>query len=895
MQTSLLSTKLYIPPTRERLVPRPRLAAILSDALAKGFTLVSAPAGYGKTTLVSSWLREQGIPSAWLSIEESDNDPVTFLQYLLATLQKVLPSIRSDLLDLVEPGQPGSFQALISILLNQVATASSQFVLVLDDFHLVHDPAVLDLVSFLLDHLAVQRMHLVLISRTDPPLPLSRLRVRDQMVEIRASQLRFTPAEVASFINGVMGFSLPAADISAMEARTEGWIAGLQLALLSMQGSQDTHGFISAFSGSHHYIVDYLVDEVLKRQGEPASSFLLKTSILSRMCASLCERVLDTGVDNNAMDGQRTLETLERMNLFLIPLDEERRWYRYHHLFADVLKRRLEYLYPDLPPQLYRRASAWYEENGLVGESIQSALDAGDLERVARLVEQYGCNLLMSGELMTLLKWMEAVEPYFSTHPWLLIQKGWALTLASRMQPAEQAFQQAEHMVSVLPPGPDVSSMVGTISAGRAYWADTQGNVSETSRLAQQALDLLPDTDPMSQSMRSVATGVLAKTIFMGGDLERARQIYHQAADFGRAANNAEMVINSNNDIADVLLEQGKLRQAEQLLCDTLPMTLRLDGQRLPLCSRVYAGLSKVYYEWNRLDQAEYYALQCLEVSRQWGNVEMQASATITLARVEQARCNLDRARALMQAADQLSRDHCLYPWTVTRLEAALDRFWLAMGNLDRVSQRLQTAAIHPEDEVTFLNELKYMTLLDGLLATGEYAPALGLAQRMAELAEVEQRMLRLVELLVFQSLALQGLKDLPAAVSALARAVSLAEEEGYKRVFLDAGDALHKLLNLVRSHPQAASYASTLLDALETRPGSASAPPQPLIEPLSSREIEVLKKIEAGLSNQEIASRLFISITTVKRHISNIYAKLDVKNRTQAVARGKMLGFFDG
>ena len=319
--------------------------------------MVSAPAGYGKTTLVSSWLRETGIPSAWLSLEESDNDPVRFLQYLLTALQKIVPNIRLDLLDLVEGIQPASLQALINILINEIAKNDSQFVLVLDDFHLIQDQFILDIVAFLLDHIPAQQMHLVLITRTDPPLPLSRLRVRNQMIEIRADQLRFTPAEAAAFLNGVMGFNLSAEDISAMDARTEGWIAGLQLAALSMQGCKDVPGFITAFSGSHHYIVDYLADEVLKRQDEQTRSFLLRTSILSRMCASLCNSLVDVRADEHPLDGQSMLETLEKMNLFIIPLDEERRWYRYHHLFADALNRRLEYQYPELLPNLYRRAS----------------------------------------------------------------------------------------------------------------------------------------------------------------------------------------------------------------------------------------------------------------------------------------------------------------------------------------------------------------------------------------------------------------------------------------------------------------------------------------------------------------------------------------------------------
>jgi LuxR family maltose regulon positive regulatory protein len=894
MQTTLLTTKLFLPPIREELVARPRLTAILSIAFGKGLTLISAPAGYGKTTLVSSWLRETNIPSAWLSLEESDNDPIRFLQYLLTALHEVVPTARLDLLDMVEGIQLASFLAVISILINEITNQAGKFVLVMDDFHLIQDQTILDIVEFLLDHLPAQQMHLVLITRTDPPLPFSRMRVRNQMVEIRADQLRFTRDEVAEFINSLMGFTLSEEEISAMYTRTEGWIAGLQLAGLSMQECNDLPGFITAFSGSHHYIVDYLVEEVLKRQDEQTRAFLLQTSILSRMCASLCESLVDIMPGEQSFDGQNMLENLQKKNLFIIPLDEERRWYRYHHLFADTLNRRLEYQYPQLPSILYRRASSWYENSGLIGEAIQYALSAGDQERAAQLVEQNGCYLLMSGELVTLLKWMDAVEPYFQARPWLVIQKGWALTMAKRMEPAEQAFRMAEQLVSALTPSSDVSSMIGTISAGRAFWADTQGNLSEAARLAQQALDLLPDTDPLSQSMRSVAMGTLANIIFASGDLDRARQIYDQAVEIGRAANNAEMVINTRADICDILLAQGKLRRAERLLLETLPMTIRADGQRLPLSARLYSALSKVYYEWNHLEQARHYARLCLEVSQQWGDNEQLAIGIVLTAKLEQVSGDLEQANALMNKADQLRRDHCLYPGTSIRIEAALHRFQLSMGNLKEISQYLEAAGIHPSDNITFQHELRYITLLRWLLACEDYITALGLAQRMLQIAEDGQRWARVIELLVLQSLAYLGKKDLIAAGNSMIVALSHAQQEGNRRVFLDEGEGIRKLLYMVKSNSQVSRFASELLEAFGPTSGPTPAPMQLLIEPLSEREIEVLKLIEAGLSNQEIGSRLFISMGTVKRHISNIYSKLDVKNRTQAIARGKELGFFE-
>ncbi len=894
MQTTLLSTKLYVPSTSAALITRPRLAEILTTGLAKGFTLVSAPAGYGKTTLVSSWLRQTGLASAWLSLEESDNDPIRFIQYLLTALQPIVPTIQVDLLDLVEVAQPVSLQAVINIMINEIANQNRRFVLVLDDYHLIHDQFIIDLTAFLIDHLPAQQMHLVLITRMDPPLPLSRTRVRNQLVEVRADQLRFTSGEAAAFINGLMGFNLSPQEISALCIRTEGWIAGLQLASLSMQGCQDVPGFVATFSGSHHYIVDYLTDEVLQQQDALTRSFLLQTSILSRMCSSLCDSLVEAEGGKRLPDGKSILESLEKKNLFIIPLDEERRWYRYHRLFADALNRRLEYLHPELLPKLYQRASAWYETNGLAGEAIQFTIAAGDLERAAQLVEQNGCYLLMSGELVTLLKWMDAVEPYFQARPWLVIQKGWALTLAGRMQQAEQAFQLADRLVSAQEPGTETNSMIGTISAGRAYWADSQGNVAEAARLAEQALDLLPDTDPLSQSMRSVAMGTLAKTYFLSNNFAVSRQIYDQALEIGRAANNTEMIVNTNADIVNILLEQGQLRQSERLLLNTLPLTLRTDGQRLPQSGQIYFALSRVYFEWDLLEQAAHYAQKCLEVSKQWGNMEGQALGTVIAAKIAQALGHQDHARDLMRDAERLDGDYELYPRNSIWIETELDRYWLSNGQWEPASKRIEASRISYSDEISFLTEPQYVILIRWLIASEDYEAALQLAQRILIKAKADQRMLRVVELLVLISLAYQGKKDGINATTTLASAISLASTEGYKRVFLDEGDGMARLLSTVKSPREAAGYSRELLSVLQPDSKHAPLQEQLLIEPLSEREIEVLKLIASGLSNQEIAAKLFISITTVKRHISNIYAKLEVKNRTQALVRGKELGIFD-
>ena len=445
MDNTLLATKLHLPPPSQILVNRHRLTETLTKNPRCNLTLVCAPAGYGKTTLISNWLHETRILSAWLSLDEGDNDPVRFLQYFVAALHKIIPSIQPDLLGILQEKQASPFITLLNIIINEIDRHAEHFVLVLDDFHAIQAQPVLEIIAYLLDHMPAV-MHLVLLTRTDPPLPISRLRVRNQLVEIRADQLRFTRDEIVSFLTEAMGLGLSPEDITAMEARTEGWIAGLQLAAVSMQGIPDVHGFVSAFTGSHYYIMDYLTEEVLKRLPEKVSLFLLQTSILERMNGPLCEAVVEPGVIEDS-NGQAMLEDLEHLNLFLIPLDDERRWYRYHHLFADVLNRRLERSYPHQPAELHRRVSRWYEQNGFIPEAIQHSLAAGDQDQAIRLIEQNGVLLLIRGEVITLLKWIDAVESRSQTNPWLYIFKAWAFALSGNLDQVNGMLRNAEELI----------------------------------------------------------------------------------------------------------------------------------------------------------------------------------------------------------------------------------------------------------------------------------------------------------------------------------------------------------------------------------------------------------------------------------------------------------------
>jgi LuxR family maltose regulon positive regulatory protein len=892
MDNTLLATKLHIPPPCQILVLRPRLTATLSKALTSSLTLVSAPAGYGKTTLVSSWLCEANIPSAWISLDEGDNDPIRFLHYIITALNRIVPTIQPDLLGVLQEKQPNPFNSLLNIIINEIARQATPFVLVLDDFHSIKAQPVLEMITYLLDHVSPQ-MHLVLISRTDPLLPYSRLRVRNQLVDVRADQLRFTKEEIATYLNEALGLRLSSGDIAALELRTEGWIAGLQLASIAMQGGKDVHRFISEFSGSHYYIMDYLAEEVLKRLPEKVSSFLLQSSILGNMCGPLCEAVVESGTIEQT-NGQAMLEYLDHMKLFLIPLDDERRWYRYHHLFADVVNQRLKHLFPQQLPELHRRASHWFEQNGMVAEATHHAIMAGDQARAAQLVEQNGCSLLMRGEGFTLLKWVESVAPYTHTHPWLSILKAWGLALTGHLDQVEPTLRTAEGLFSPLEPAIEAKIMLGSIAAVRAYMANLHGETQLAANYALGALEYLPVSNDFSCSMRSVATSIRGDASWINGNLEEAKSAYLEAVQISRVADNIYMNIIAKSNLADVLIEQGELHQAARIYTETLQNARRPDGQELPIADRLFAGLGGISYEWNHLEAASQHTQRCIELCQQWGNYNLLAKSYVMLAWVEQASSNLINAQEAMRAAELMLNEQRLSPRQSNLVKLALAHWWIIQGSLERASQLVQRLGLTLDNEIPYAREPEFLLLLRLLVAQGEYDAAQSLAERLLHKAEAAKRARRVIEVLILQSLSLQRKKDMDQALATLERALALAQPEGYCRVFLDEGEPMAKLLFQAKAHRIGQGYASELLSALGEVFITELPPAQLLIEPLTLRELEVLKLIEAGYSNQDIADKLVISMPTVKRHISNIYAKLSVESRTQAVSIGRELRLFE-
>jgi LuxR family transcriptional regulator, maltose regulon positive regulatory protein len=851
----------------------------------KTLILVSAPAGYGKSTLVSTWLKETGIPSAWLSLDAGDNDPIRFLQYLLTAFQPIAPGVGGNLFEMLQPAQQ---ENIINDLTNELASTSDSFVLVLDDFHLINSEAVINIVIYLLEHLPNQ-IHLVLVTRIDPPFPLSRLRARNQLVDIRADQLRFTLDEIAAFLNDVMKLKLSADDLSAIEKRTEGWISGLHLAALSMQNINDVHGFISAFTGSHRYIMDYLVEEVLKLQPRNVSDYLMQTSILDHICGPLSESVIDF-VPEGLLNGQAILEALERMNLFVIPLDDERRWYRYHHLFADVLKKRLEQHFPNSLPKLHLRASRWFEQNGLISEAIRHSLAAGDQDRVIQLIEQNGAPLLIGGELNDLSVWIKAVESRSQTHPWIFIIKAWLFILTGQHPLVEEMLQSAEKLISSFKADTQIKIMQGAIATGRSYRSFMNGDTNQTATFARQAVEYLPDVDIISRSIRSIATALLGEASLMIGELEEAKQACTEAKKIGQAAGDVPSVIIVNCALGRIFTEQGHLHQAAEIYAETLQIATRPDGKKLVSAGEAYAESNQIFYEWNNLETASEQVHHCLELCRQWGQETFQAKGLVMLARLEQTHGNSDSAIENMNIAEKLIIEHHFaFKYTVW-VKNALVRLWIAQGNLEKASHIVQESGITAQDEIPYLREPEFLALLRLLLAQGNYDAVVDLSKRLLQKAETGKRTGRVIEILVLQALIFQGRKETEQALAVLKRALSLAKPEKYIRTFIDEGEPMVRLLHLARSRQIEEEYVTDLLSVIEKTTGPTQPQPKLTNEPLTIREVEVLKHIEAGYSNQEIAEKLFISFTTVKRHISNIYTKLDVKSRTQAIAIGKEL-----
>jgi LuxR family transcriptional regulator, maltose regulon positive regulatory protein len=904
---ALLETKFYVPRPRRGLVSRPRLSERLDRGTASKLMLVSAPAGFGKTTLLTEWLAAgPGAPAdarsaAWLSLDRGDNDPASFWAYVIAALRTVAAGIGESALALLRAPQPPPAEAVLTALLNDLAAIAGDIVLVLDDYHVIDTPEVQDGMAFLLDHLP-PGLHVVIASRADPALPLSRLRARGELAEIRAAELRFTADEAAAYLNEMMGLQLTARDVTALEARTEGWIAALQLAALSMQGRDDVAGFIAGFAGDDRYVVDYLAEEVLQRQTDRVQAFLLQTSILGRLSGPLCDAV--TGQDG----GKAMLEALDRGNLFLVPLDDRRRWYRYHHLFADVLQARLLDEQPGQVPDLHRRASAWYEQNGEQPVAIGHALAAGDFGRAADLVELAIPAMARTRQEATVRGWLEMIpDELVRVRPVLSVGFAGALLTGGELEGVEGRLRDAERWLDPAtdvceePQVPSAEMVVtdeeeyrrlpGTIEMYRAGLALARNDLPGTVRHAQRALELAPDDDHLC---RASAAALLGLVYWGSGDLEAGHRAYSACVAGLRRAGFVADILGCSIALADIRITQGRLGEALRTYEQALQLGPEHGGSVLRGTADMFVGMSEIARERDDLRAATQLLLRSQELGEHTGLPQNRYRWRVAMARVAQAEEDLPGALDLLNEAERLYVSD-FFP-NVRPVPALRARVWIAQGRLGEALGWAREQGLSVDDNLSYLREFEHITLARLLLARyqGERVErstreAARLLERLLPAAEAGDRTGRVIEILVLRALARQALGDVPAALGFLDRAVTLAEPEGYVRVFVDEGPPMTSLLRAAAKQGTRRDYVRRLL-ASASRIGRNGPTEQALIEPLSERELDVLRLLGSELDGPAIARELMVSLNTMRTHTKSIYAKLAVTNRRAAVRRAAEL-----
>jgi LuxR family maltose regulon positive regulatory protein len=918
MPETLLRTKLYVPPLRPNLVPRSQLIERLNQGLPLGhkLTLISAPAGFGKTTLVSEWVAGNERTAAWLSLDEGDNDPIRFLTYLVAALQTIGGDIGERVLGKLQSPQSPPIKSILIALLNEISTIPDSFILVLDDYHFVDAQSVDSLITvdnvltFLLDHLPPQ-MHLVIATREDPLLPLARLRVRGQLTELRAADLRFTPSEAPEFLNQVMGLGLSAEEVSSLETRTEGWIAGLHLAALSMRGRGDIPTFISAFAGDNRYIVDYLVEEVLQRQDDQVRSFLMQTAILDRLSGPLCDAI--TG----QKDGRGTLEALERGNLFVVPLDDKRQWYRYHHLFADVLQAHSMEEQPNQAPTLHQRASYWYERNGLPSDAVRHALAADDYERVAVLAERAWQGMDNSFQTATWLDWAKAMpEELIRARPVLSTQYAEALWMAGELEASEARLRDAERWLDptgelgarpeglvdgmVVVDEEQFRTLPAKIAVARTLNAQSLGDLHGTVKYAELALKLLPEEDHLGRAEVSVTLGF---TNWASGDLEAARMAIADWINSMQKVGNIAFAIAGASALGDILAAQGRLHEAVRSHKDSLQLASAHGEEVQRLTAHLYLGLAMLYHEMGDQEAAAQNLLKSKEMGEQSELVDWPFRWRLARARLKESWGKLEASIDLLDEAKRLYVRNLLPE--IRPIEALKAKVYVRQGRLAEALGWARERGLSVDDDLSYLREFEHITLARMLIAgyksgsvDGSIHEAVGLLARLLKAAEEGGRMGSVIEILVLQALAHQAEGDLPLAVVPLEHALTLAEPAGYVRIFVDEGAPMAQLLLEAATHGLKPDYTSKLLatyEAGEQRSKGKSHPPtsrssQPLTEPLSKRELEVLRLLKTELSGPEIARELMIALSTVRTHTKSIYSKLNVNGRRAAVKRAAEL-----
>jgi len=901
-------TKVLVPPPGSHLIERPRLIQKIGEVLQRKLTLISAPAGSGKTTLLSQWNQTGKCPVAWVALDPTDNDLVRFWSCVAAAIQVLHDGLASEALALLHSSALPPVESFLTKLIDAIALVRDDFVLVLDDYHVVKEASIHSAMSFLVEHLPPQ-MHIMIATRSDPPLPLARLRAMNQLAELRVADLSFNSEETLAFLNGIMQLALPTEQVEALAKRTEGWIAGLQLAALSLQGSNNSSGLVKALAGDQRHVFDYLVEEVLRLQSEDVQTFLLQTAILDRLSGPLCNAV--TGQEN----GQLMLETLERANLFTVPLDNDRHWYRYHHLFVDFLRACLHRARLRDIPELHRRASAWYLANGLMGEAVNHALAAGEFDLAARVIEESAMPILRRSEVRETLQWLKALpEDLVRSRPRLCIVHAWALITVHQVEAAEARLRDAERLLSGGDPAlvavqaknsfADVEPLLGELDAVRAAIAVFRGEAPLAITLSHRALASSVGNDP---GLRSIIVRNLAIAHWRNGDVEAANRALAEVSVTSQVIGYAVNAIAALGQLADIQVVQGRLREAARTYRRALQLLARQDTQTSSAAGRPYIGMGRLLYEWNDLNGARNYIAKAIDLAEETGMPDIMLAGLGTMARVKQAEGNVSGALDIVEHAEQLAIEHGL-PGEVERLAAYRARLWLLQGNIEAAVHWADTSGLRSADEPSHQKEAGYMMLARVMTAQGKAGEALALLERLLHAAETAGRGRSMIKIQVGRALAFHAQGRGNEALECLERALSMAEPEQYVRAFVDAGPPMATLLSRLpeagrrarlraqHSIPLASpAYVRSLLAAFETGAAPAQgregpAREQQSVDWLSQRELEVLRLVAAGKSSAEIARELVVSPNTIKTHLKNIYSKLGVHGAGEAIARARDL-----
>jgi LuxR family maltose regulon positive regulatory protein len=908
MSASLLTTKITLPLLRSNLVARPRLVERLEAGWRQGrvVTLVAAPAGYGKTTLLRSWLEPHAARAAWVTLDATDSQPSHFWSYVIATLQTIETEIGRDLQQVLHarrfqatPLAADEFETGLAALINDLAQLPDRLILILDDYHLIESHDIQRQVAFVIDHLP-PALHLVFATRADPlDLPIARLRARQQLTELRADDLRFTPEESAAFLNEAMSLRLTRDDVLALEARTEGWIAGLQLAALALPGPlsrpgrSDVQQFLQAFTGTHRFIVDYLIEEVLRRQPTDVQDFLLQTSILDRLCGDLCDALTQQS------GGAARLDRLAAENLFLAPLDDQRAWYRYHQLFADLLRARLEHSQPERVSELQRRAAQWYLDHALYPEAVAHALASQDVAWAATVIETAGEVWLLRSELVTVSAWLNALPPdVVRLQPRLSVLRVWVQLVSGQPQDTIAGRHDLTAWLETHAADPLAPLIHAEVTAIDAYAARLRGDFLRAIDLSQQALAQLPDND----HLRGLIAFNLGMAQSNSGNLSEAHAAFETAAQFSEQAGDYEMMLLALTSAAQVQRERGQLRAAEQSCRRVLDLAGG-DAAWSPMVSFALIALGNVLYQWNDLAAADDLLGRGVQLAQRGGNAELLIAGYASLLWLRRAQGDRPGTQEVMNTLLHITLQH-----HTPRLDelAAFYRAWLALDDRDlRPAQEwLELTGRTVDDPIDLAHLLDYTVLARVQLASGQPDRSLRLLERLSSLAESAGHGRSLIELLVLTARAHDANGDHAQARATLLRAIELAEPEGYMRAFVDEDVQLlladcRVLIDKRSDRTRLLTYLDRLLVAFpisETscqqlaagNPAGALRGQPPAL--LSDRELEVLRLIAAGQSNEEIAAQLIISLGTVKAHTSNIYRKLDVRGRAQAIVKAQEL-----